>query len=173
MQPGSPGAPELMGNHAWGGETRKDKFKGLQQAPCPYGFLLAERSDPDDRLAKPSEKRWPQKGGSLLVPCLPCQSTPNASRLDFLRDHISERSCAEGREGPKASGHLTDSAEFQGPFPLPFVSHSRLHLAVPHHRKSCPVCQLLEGREGACLESPRSKGYWFQLGMYLAGRAFN
>lgn len=129
MQPGSQGAPELMGIHAWGVETRKDKFKGLLQAPCPYGFLLAERSDPDDRLAKPSEKRWPQKEGSLLVPCLPCQSTRNAFRLDFLRDHILERSYAEGREGPKALGHLTDSAEFQGPFPPPLCESFPLALS--------------------------------------------
>lgn len=132
------------------------------------GSWLAEPSGPDDRLAKPSEKRRPQKGGSLLVPRLPCQSTQNASCLDFLGDHISERSCAEGREGPKALGHLADSAEFQGPFPLPFVSHSHLHLAVPHHRKSCPVCQLLEGREGACLESPQlAKDIGFNSGCAL------
>lgn len=31
-----------MGNHAWGIDARKDKFKGLQQAPYPYGFFLAE-----------------------------------------------------------------------------------------------------------------------------------
>lgn len=40
--PGSHGAPKLMGKHAWGIDTRKDKFKGLRQAPCPYGFFLVQ-----------------------------------------------------------------------------------------------------------------------------------
>lgn len=46
-----------MGNHAWGIDTRKDKFKGLQQAPCPRGSSWQNDQVQDDRLAKRSKRR--------------------------------------------------------------------------------------------------------------------